>query len=65
MLSFVTPVWLFGFLLLPVIRWLHRGGRQRRAVPVSRLDLWRRAAASSPAQANVGLRTRRGDGVRC
>ena len=49
MLTFVTPVWLFGGLLLPVIRWLHRGGRQRRAVPVSRLDLWRRAAASSPA----------------
>jgi hypothetical protein len=48
LLSFVTPVWLFGFLLLPVIRWLHRGGRQQRAVPVSRLDLWRRAAASSP-----------------
>ena len=42
-------MWLFGLLLLPVIRWLHRGGRQRRAVPVSRLDLWRRAAASSPA----------------
>ena len=49
MLTFVTPVWLFGVLLLPVIRWLHRCGRQRRAVPVSRLDLWRRAAASSPA----------------
>ncbi len=49
MLTFVSPVWLFGFLLLPVIRWLHRGGRQLRAVPVSRLDLWRRAAARSPA----------------
>ena len=49
MLTFVTPVWLFGVLLLPVIRWLHRGGRQRRAVPVSRLELWLPAAASSPA----------------
>jgi hypothetical protein len=49
LLTFVTPAWLFGVVLLPVIRWLHRGGRQRRAVPVSRLELWRRAAASSPA----------------
>ena len=46
MLTFATPMWLSGLLLLPVIRWLHRGGRQRRAVPVSRLDLWRRAVAS-------------------
>ena len=49
MLTFVTPLWLFGVLLLPVIRWLHRGGPQRHVVPVSRLDLWRLAAASSPA----------------
>ena len=49
MLTFASPVWLVGILLVPVIRWLHRGGRQLRAVPVSRLDLWRRAAASSPA----------------
>ena len=49
MLTFASPLWLFGILLVPVIRWLHRGGRQLRAVPVSRLDLWRRAAASSPA----------------
>lgn len=48
MLSFATPIWLSGLLLLPVIRWLHRGGSQRRAVPVSRLDLWQRAAARSP-----------------
>jgi len=49
LLTFVSPVWLFGILLVPVIRWLHRGGRHLRAVPVSRLGLWRRAAASSPA----------------
>ncbi len=49
MLNFAAPMWLLGLLLLPVIRWLHRGGRQLRAVPVSRLDLWRRSAASSPA----------------
>ncbi len=50
MLSWVTPVWLVGLGLLPVIRWLHRGGRHRRTVPVSRLGLWR-GAASSPAAA--------------
>ncbi len=49
MLSFATPVWLLGLLLVPVIRWLHRGGPRRRAVPVSLLGLWKRAAASSPA----------------
>ena len=45
----VAPWWLLGLALLPVIYWLHRGGRHRRAVPVSHLGLWRRAAASSPA----------------
>jgi hypothetical protein len=49
LLSFAAPIWLSGLLLLPVIRWLHRGGRQRRAVPVSRLSLWQREGASSPA----------------
>ncbi len=49
MLSFVTPLWLLGLALLPVLRWLHRGGRHRRAVPVSRLSLWSGAAASSPS----------------
>lgn len=49
MLSFAAPLWLFGLLLLPVIRWLHRGGRHGRAVPVSRVDLWRHEGASSPA----------------
>ncbi len=49
LLSFAAPIWLSGLLLLPVIRWLHRGGRQQRAVPVSRLALWQREGASSPA----------------
>jgi hypothetical protein len=49
LLTLVTPLWLAGLALLPVIRWLHRGGRQRRAVPVSHLGLWRGSAASSPA----------------
>lgn len=49
MLSLVTPAWLFGLALLPLIRWLHRGGRHRRVVPVAHLPLWRAAAASPPA----------------
>jgi len=49
LLSFVAPLWLVGLALLPVLRWLHRGGRHRRALPVSRLGLWRAAAASPPA----------------
>ena len=49
MLSWVTPVWLLGLALLPAIRWLHRGGRHRQAVPVSRLALWRGATASPAA----------------
>ncbi|MDP1902500.1 MAG: hypothetical protein Q8K96_18925 [Rubrivivax sp.] len=49
MLSFITPLWLLGLVLLPLIRWLHRGGRHRRALPVSRLALWWGSAASSPA----------------
>jgi hypothetical protein len=49
LLSFVAPFWLSGLLLVPVIRWLHRGGRLRHALPVSRLELWQRSIASSPA----------------
>jgi len=49
LLTFVTPAWLLGLLLVPVIRWLHRGGRHRRTVSVSRLSLWRLADASSPS----------------
>ena len=49
MLSFVTPWCLLGLPLLPLIRWLHRGGRHRRAVPVSHVGLWRGSQASPPA----------------
>lgn len=49
MLSWVTPVWLVGLVLLPAIRWLHRGGRHRRALPVAHLGLWRGAATSPTA----------------
>lgn len=49
MLSLAAPWWLVGLLLLPVIRWLHRGGRHRRSVPVAYLGLWQGAAVSPPA----------------
>ena len=49
MLSFATPAWLLGLLLVPVIRWLHRGGPQLRSVPVASLALWRKAATSGPS----------------
>jgi hypothetical protein len=49
LLSWVTPYWLSGLALLPLIRWLHRGGSHRRALPVSRLRLWRGSAASVSA----------------
>ncbi|MFO1270657.1 MAG: hypothetical protein U1F50_03080 [Rubrivivax sp.] len=39
-----APLWLLGLALLPLIRWLHRSGRHRRAVPVAHLGLWRGAA---------------------
>jgi hypothetical protein len=48
-LSFATPAWLLGLLLVPVIRWLHRGGPHRRPVPVASLALWRKAATIGPA----------------
>lgn len=49
MLSFATPAWLLGLLLIPVIRWLHRGGPQLRRVPVASLVLWRKAAVAGPS----------------
>jgi len=49
LLSFATPAWLLGLLLVPVIRWLHRGGAQLRSVPVASLALWRKAATAGPS----------------
>jgi hypothetical protein len=49
LLTWATPLGLLGLVLLPAMRWLHRGGRHRRAVAVSSLALWRAAAASPPA----------------
>ena len=49
MLSFATPAWLLGLLLVPVIRWLHRGGAQLRSVPVASLALWRKTVTAGPS----------------
>ncbi|WP_144290021.1 hypothetical protein [Ideonella sp. A 288] len=49
MLTLAAPWWLLGLGLLPVIRWLHRGGAHRRVVQVARLGLWRGSAVSPPA----------------
>ncbi len=49
MLNLAAPLWLCGLALLPLIRWLHRGGRHRRTVAVARLGLWRGAELSLPA----------------
>lgn len=42
-----APWWLLGLLLLPLIRWLHRGGTPPQAIPVAHLGLW--PAAPPPA----------------
>jgi hypothetical protein len=49
LLSWASPWWLGGLALLPLIRWLHRGGRHRRALPVTHLDLWKGSAAPPDA----------------
>jgi len=49
LLSLAAPLALLGLLALPLIRWLHRGGRHRRALAVAYLPLWRHAAASLAA----------------
>lgn len=49
MLSWVAPWWFGGLALLPLIRWLHRGGRHRRALRVPRLALWQGVPAQSAA----------------
>jgi len=42
-MSFATPAWLFGLLLVPVIWYLHRTGPILRRHPVASLDAWRDA----------------------
>lgn len=49
MLSLASPWYLLGLALLPLIYWLHRSGRHRRALPVAHLALWRQAGASLAA----------------
>jgi Aerotolerance regulator N-terminal len=48
LLSFATPLWLLGLVLVPAIRWLHHGGPHRRELWVSRLALWRGSEVSRP-----------------
>lgn len=48
LLTWVTPWWLLGLALLPLIRWLHRGGTARPALRVSRLALWQGARLPPP-----------------
>jgi hypothetical protein len=49
MLSLAAPAWLAGLLLLPLLRWWHRGGAPVRALPVARLALWQGAGAATAA----------------
>jgi len=49
LLSFAAPLWLFGLLLVPAIRWLHGRGRNLRSLAVSSSVLWQRAVVNSPA----------------
>lgn len=49
MLSLASPWYLLGLALLPLIYWLHRSGRHRRALPVAHLALWCHAGASLAA----------------
>jgi hypothetical protein len=42
-MHFLSPAWLFGLLLVPVIWYLHRTGPVLRRHPVASLDLWRDA----------------------
>jgi hypothetical protein len=43
-MTFTSPAWLLGLLLVPVIWYLHRSGPILRSHPVENLDLWRGAA---------------------
>jgi hypothetical protein len=48
-LSFATPFWLAGLLLIPIIRQFHRSGPNVRSFPVSSLMLWQRESSVTPA----------------
>ena len=62
-MSFSTPAWLFGLLLVPVIWYLHRTGPILRRHPVASLDLVARCTARSDAGGPIaGARIRRGSG---
>lgn len=42
-MAFLSPAWLFGLLLVPLIWYLHRSGAILRSHPVESLELWRGA----------------------
>lgn len=42
-MTFASPAWLLGLLLVPVLWYLHRSGPILRSHPVENLDLWRGA----------------------
>lgn len=46
-MSFASPAWLFGLLLVPLIWYLHRSGPVLRRHPVSSLLLWKRSEATT------------------
>ncbi len=46
-MSFATPAWLLGLLLVPVIWYLHRSGPVLRIHRVEHLDPWRDSSASA------------------
>jgi hypothetical protein len=48
-LTLATPAWLFAWLFVPAIRWLHRSGPPRRRVPVPSLAPWPRTERVGPA----------------
>jgi hypothetical protein len=48
-MTFGSPWWLAGLLLVPVIRWLHRGGALHRRLTVAALAPWKNAAPPAAA----------------
>jgi hypothetical protein len=48
-LSFATPLWLAGLLLIPLIRQIHRSGPNVRSFRVSSVMLWQREHSVMPA----------------
>ncbi len=54
-MTFASPAWLLGLLLVPVIWYLHRSGPILRRLPVSSVDLWR-GSQVTPSEAGAQRR---------